>query len=618
MNCNYKSIMTKKKAFTLIELLIVIAIIGILFIVLVSKVDFATDKAKATGVQTDFRSFQAAFEMVSKENAGFNTFGWDTGDNAGAAPAGYTYLNANKDKGDRIRNSYDVGDKNLNGIYDKAGENGATVDEVWTGRKVYTENWTGCYTLINPGDASDMSAIFDLQTAINKNLDPKLHINIADDGTISMANGLKDPWSTQYHGRYITNASADAATKWNVDTSMAGSTGDNMDRGAILMYSNGANQKFGTKVKIEKGVVTATVSQIDADHPDNNKMGSDDYVLVVVYTYTNGYGETAAITEGFSNNQQFLTGNGGNVSNVVTPGGNGGTEPDVNEPIPVVPSATFDDGTTLTWEQLQLPENGDKYGYRASVISVTSIGSSAFRSCSSLTSITIPDSVTNIGGSAFSVCTGLTSITVDENNANYKSIDGNLYSKDGKALIQYAIGKKDTSFTIPDSVTSISDCAFESCESLTSIVIPDSVTSICWAAFYGCSRLTSVTIGNGVTSIGWAAFESCTSLTSITIGNGVTLGLLDFSKFPSLTHVTIGSGVTSIGDGAFRFCSSLTSIVIPDSVTSIGDEAFYGCSSLTSITFNGSMEQWNAVIKGYNWNNVNATYVQCTNGQVTL
>ena len=310
LNCNYKSSFNKKKAFTLIELLIVIAIIGILFIVLVSKVDFATDKAKASGVQTDFRSFSNALETVSKENAGFNTFGWDTGDNAGAAPAGYTYTNATKDAGDRIRNSYDEGDTNLNGQYDDG--------EVWTGHKIYTENWTGCYTLINPGNASDMSAIFDLETAINKNLDPKLHIVIADDGTISMANGYKDPWSTQYHGQYITNASADAAAKWNTDASMTGSTGDNMDRGAILMYSNGANQKFGTKVKIVCGVVTAMVSQIDADHPDNNKMGADDYVLAVVYSYTNGYGETAAITEGFSNDQTFSTGNGGNIANEQT------------------------------------------------------------------------------------------------------------------------------------------------------------------------------------------------------------------------------------------------------------------------------------------------------------
>jgi prepilin-type N-terminal cleavage/methylation domain-containing protein len=80
MKLNFKY---NRKAFTLVELLIVIAIIGILFVVLVSKVDFATDKAKATGVQTDFRSFQVAFETVSRENSGFNTLGWDTGDNAG-------------------------------------------------------------------------------------------------------------------------------------------------------------------------------------------------------------------------------------------------------------------------------------------------------------------------------------------------------------------------------------------------------------------------------------------------------------------------------------------------------------------------------------------------------
>ena len=118
----------QKRAFTLIELLIVIAIIGILFIVLVSKVDFATDKAKATGVQTTFRSYQMAFETVSRENAGFNTFGWDTGDDAGGVTAdggsitingnSYTYSNATKDLADGKRNSYDEGDKNLNGKQD--------------------------------------------------------------------------------------------------------------------------------------------------------------------------------------------------------------------------------------------------------------------------------------------------------------------------------------------------------------------------------------------------------------------------------------------------------------------------------------------------------------------
>ena len=124
--------------------------------------------------------------------------------------------------------------------------------------------------------------------------------------------------------------------------------------------------------------------------------------------------------------------------------------------------------------------------------SVTSIGGMAFYGCDSLTEIVIPDSVTSIGVLAFYGCDSLTEISVDENNANYKAIDGNLYSKDGKALIQYSIGKTATSFTIPDSVTSISSWAFDNCSSLTEIVIPESVTNICSSAFLNCSSLTSI------------------------------------------------------------------------------------------------------------------------------
>ena len=168
--------------------------------------------------------------------------------------------------------------------------------------------------------------------------------------------------------------------------------------------------------------------------------------------------------------------------------------------------------------------------------SVTSIGEGAFESCTSLTSVVIPDSVTSIGDDAFSYCFSLTSIEVDEKNERYCSIDGNLYNKDATTLIQYAIGKTDTSFTIPDSVTSIGNSAFSWCSSLTSINIPDSVTSIGDYAFYNCSKLTSIVIPDSV---------------------------------------------TSIGNRAFYYCRSLTSVVIPDSVTSIGDHAFYSCNSLT-------------------------------------
>ena len=173
-----------------------------------------------------------------------------------------------------------------------------------------------------------------------------------------------------------------------------------------------------------------------------------------------------------------------------------------------------------------LGNNTNPYLYLADVTStsITSatidsncrlIGEYAFDSCYSLTSIVIPDSVTGIGSSAFWGCSSLTNITVDENNTNYKSIDGNLYSKDGKILIQYAIGKTDTSFTIPSSVTSIGRYAFYNCYSLTGIVIPDSVTSIGYYAFDSCASLTSVVIGDSVTSIGGYAFRNCDSLTTI-------------------------------------------------------------------------------------------------------
>jgi hypothetical protein len=158
-------------------------------------------------------------------------------------------------------------------------------------------------------------------------------------------------------------------------------------------------------------------------------------------------------------------------------------------------------------------------------------------------------------------------------------------------LADYSISK----LVIPDTiegltVTSISGCAFEYCDSLTSITIPDSVTSIGDYAFKGCVSLTSITIPDSVTSIGESTFNVCESLTSITIPDSVTsIGDYAFADCTSLRSITIPDSVTSIGDDAFRWCASLTSITIPDSVTSIGTEAFMYCESLTSITIPDSV-----------------------------
>ncbi|MGA2863894.1 MAG: leucine-rich repeat domain-containing protein [Verrucomicrobiota bacterium] len=219
--------------------------------------------------------------------------------------------------------------------------------------------------------------------------------------------------------------------------------------------------------------------------------------------------------------------------------------------------------------------------------SVTSIGEWAFQWCTSLISVTIPDSVTRIGEGVFADCTSLTAITVDGLNPFYSSMDGILFNKDQTTLIQCP-GIKAGAYTIPNSVTSIGDWAFDYCSSLASVTIPGSVTSIGGWAFQRCTNLASVTIPNSVTSIEMGAFCACTSLTNITIPNSVTI--IKYAVFAGcgLASVTIPNSVTSIEEDAFYGCMGLTNITIPNSVTNIGGWAFYGCMGLTELYFNGN------------------------------
>ena len=239
--------------------------------------------------------------------------------------------------------------------------------------------------------------------------------------------------------------------------------------------------------------------------------------------------------------------------------------------------------------------------------SVTYIGDSAFAQCHPLNINEIPESVTYIGDNAFYCCCSLTDIAVNENNTAYKSIDGNLYTKDGKTILQYALGKPESSFIIPDGVTKISpsafaecvrlksveipegvtligDHAFEGCRSLTGIVFPDSVTHIGDWVFTHCESLASVVIGEGTVTIGLGAFYNCDSLTSIVIPDSVTvIGNSAFAACDNITNVEIGNGVTVIGSEAFSGCVSLTSVKIPDNVRTIGTWAFSNCNGLTSV-----------------------------------
>ena len=280
---------------------------------------------------------------------------------------------------------------------------------------------------------------------------------------------------------------------------------------------------------------------------------------------------------------------------------------------------------------------------------VTSISQGAFSGCSSLESITIPfvgkerktssdtyqyplgyifgtsrytggtgveqryygSSISSTTSSPYYIPTSLKKVTVTGGNILY----GAFYNCSSL-----------TSVEIPDSVTSIGDCAFIRCSSLTSIIIPDSVTWIGDYAFYSCYSLTSVVIPDSVTSIGSSAFEYCYNLvevinnsTHITVTKGSSsngyigyyaLAVYNSDSGITESHLTNDNGyliytdgtekilvdyngtetdlvlpadITQINPYAFGDCSSLTSVVIGDSVTSIGDYAFSGCRNLTSI-----------------------------------
>ena len=188
---------------------------------------------------------------------------------------------------------------------------------------------------------------------------------------------------------------------------------------------------------------------------------------------------------------------------------------------------------------------------------VSNIGYDAFMACYDLASIFIPASVTSIGYGIFSSCHNLTSITVDENNPVYDS-RGNCNAIIETSDNELISGCQNT--IIPNSVTAISNNAFEGLVNLTTITIPTSVVSIGRYAFYN-SGLTSIDIPGSVSVIEQATFLNCYSLASI----------------------SFSSSLTTIKKYAFQGCSSLTSLTIPDNITSIEESAFGECGGLTSI-----------------------------------
>ncbi len=224
------------------------------------------------------------------------------------------------------------------------------------------------------------------------------------------------------------------------------------------------------------------------------------------------------------------------------------------------------------------------------------IGDAAFYGCRSLTEITIPASVTSIGDEAFVACSSLKAISVAQDNSNYSSLSGVLFSKDRLTLLAYPAGCDDI-YSIPSGITTIGPWAFCHCANLEQVSLPSSVRRIGQASFYGCKKLSAIRLPAGLSAIGLWAFSEC----------------------GSLRQVTLPASLEELGEGAFSFCEAMEGIYVeagnsrfksvdgvlltadgtrvvafpggregsyrlPSTVDSIGLQAFYGSNKLRSVT----------------------------------
>lgn len=255
--------------------------------------------------------------------------------------------------------------------------------------------------------------------------------------------------------------------------------------------------------------------------------------------------------------------------------------------------------------------------------SVNLIGNYAFNSCSNLINITVGNGVSKIGDNAFNECMSLINIDVDNNNQYFCSENGVLFNKDKNVLIYYPTGKKDTSYTVPNTVVNINDNAFKWCSDLTSITMPNSIKSIGTHAFYDTGYYNDeknwddgvLYIGNYLIKanntndvykvksetivVADYAFHMCDSLISIIFPNDGCLEIIGkyaFANCNSITSVTIPESVTKIEENAFSGCNKINTITIGTGVKTIGDNAFQSSVfPFPSIHYTGSLLQWRQI-----------------------
>ncbi|MBR5935631.1 MAG: leucine-rich repeat protein, partial [Bacteroidaceae bacterium] len=199
---------------------------------------------------------------------------------------------------------------------------------------------------------------------------------------------------------------------------------------------------------------------------------------------------------------------------------------------------------------------------------------------------TIPSSIEVLSSTAFFYNKSLEKFIAENGYTRYKVIDGVLFSHDGKELMCYPQGRKDTSYTVPDGVETIGGYAFYNNSYLSEIILPDCVEHINDLAFTKCTNLKKISLPDNLKVIGGCAFDSCFDLSNVILPKKIgAIYETAFRCCTSLKSVIISNSFDyCLPNSAFTDCSSLETVYIPSGIKRIGSDCFKGCTVLKEIT----------------------------------
>ena len=258
------------------------------------------------------------------------------------------------------------------------------------------------------------------------------------------------------------------------------------------------------------------------------------------------------------------------------------------------------------------------FGWNTGMTSITIpsnvkyIGDYAFEGCYDLVNVKLCNSPIYIGKSAFSYIESLKNVEITPNIGDNNGFDDCFIDE-----MAFKGCSNLESISIPDSISMIGDHAFEECSSLYTITIPKSVTKLGDCAFACCTNLSNVNLQCGLTSIGREAFSCCSSIENISLPSSIkTINDYAFSGCELISYIDFQNGLICIGSGAFSACNGLSSVSIPDSVEFIDEQSFQNCPNLHTIQVSEKNKNYSS-IDGVLYDKNKTKLLICPNGKTT-